>query len=95
MYTLRFTALFALLNVALSVPTECGSGGIPGGFQVCTDRDFGGVCAWEGPSDTCWYFLQDARSIRPDVGGYCRIYDDNECTIQSSNVLLDGENKKL
>jgi hypothetical protein len=95
MNTLRFTALFAVLHVALSIPAQCSFDGSAGGYQVCTERDFQGTCEWYAPSDTCWSFVKAAKSIRPDLGGYCRIYDDAECTIQSSDVLLDGKTKRL
>jgi hypothetical protein len=95
MTTPRFTTLFALLHLAVSIPAQCSFGGNAGGYQVCNERDFQGQCEWYAPSDTCWGFTSVGRSIRPDLGGYCRIYDDNECTIQSSDVLLDGDNKKL
>jgi hypothetical protein len=95
MNTIRSTALFAVLHVALSIPTQCPFGGKSGGYQVCTERGFQGECEWYAPSDTCWSFVSVARSIRPDLGGYCRMYDGAECTVQSCDVLLDVDTKKL
>jgi hypothetical protein len=98
MHFLHLPVLFAVSRLALASPYICSPAwGKPGGFYACADKNFSGECGWFPPSDTCWRFPENPspRSISPDTGGYCIIYDDAECTVQSSSVTINSEQKKL
>lgn len=57
--------------------------GLPGAVYTCTDQNFRGDCAWIMPSTSCHIpgTVDDTpRSIGPDSGGFCVLYEKATCS---------------
>ncbi|KAF2476642.1 uncharacterized protein BDR25DRAFT_375650 [Lindgomyces ingoldianus] len=56
--------------------------GLPGAVYICTERNFAGECGWVMPSTNCHIpgtGDDTPRSIGPDPGGFCILYEKATC----------------
>lgn len=57
--------------------------GLPGAVYICTDDNFRGNCGWLLPSSSCRIpgtGAQKPRSVGPDAGGHCILFEKSDCT---------------
>lgn len=72
------------LTIAINVPfssfiiQQCKPGN-PGAVYTCSGPNFSGNCIYGMPDDACFKLTEPLKSIGPDMGGYCVIFDDSEC----------------
>ena len=80
------------LTTAATIPfspfilSKCNPGK-PGAVYTCSGPNFSGICNYRMPNDACFKLAEPPKSIGPDMGGYCVIFDDSEC---NGNIIQWG-----
>lgn len=66
--------------------------GLPGAVYTCTEENFRGDCQWSSPTNKCRLpgpasLDSGIKSLGPDPGGFCTLYEKFDCTGQEIQTL--------
>lgn len=86
--TLATTAMAGALNPIFG-SLGCTPGN-PGAVYYCSNANFGGDCIYRPANDDCFAPPSAPMSIGPDKGGYCVLFEDQEC--KGSIIVDDAAN---